>query len=115
MARGLNNKIRKRQAMQKIILNDDLLLRVHKKEKTATTRRGIKDYTLGPVVFVGSENKQELGPYTIHRLELVKFEDIDDCLAKIEGYKSAEELKSILVDIYGEIQNGEFFTVAYFN
>lgn len=102
--------------MQQIKMRDELLSKIFNGEKTATTRMGIKMYHVGYVEFIGTESKRTLGPYLIDKIELLHWDDIDDELAKKEGYNHAGELKKALEDIYdaASIWDMTKFTVVHF-
>jgi len=100
--------------MNNIKLQPQLLSLVLDGLKRATTRKGLKDYILGPARLINSENKEDILNIYIRKLETIRFKHIDDDLAKIENYECAEDLKSALVGIYGTIDDNEEMTIVDF-
>lgn len=102
--------------MQEIKIKPDLLYLIDKGLKTATTRLGIKNYTLGPVIFVNSEYPEDkLHGFTINALELREFSRIDEIVSYCEGYTYPALLKRKLEEIYGNIDPRQIMTVAWFS
>lgn len=99
---------------QIIKLNPDLLHLVKTGIKTSTCRLGVKyKYCLGYVVFQNCEDESELLDINafINGINLKMYCTLTDEIAEMEGYSSADELRSVLKDIYGEIKDHDFITV----
>lgn len=88
--------------IQKIKLRKDLMASVADNKKTATTRKGLKNLTLGKALFVDSENEKNIMPIIILGLKLITWEEAiaDEDLHKCEGYLTSEDFQNALNEIY---------------
>lgn len=103
--------------MQKIKLNKDLFQLVLSGKKTATTRKGLKTYTLGKALFVNPENESETIEIEIDHVNKViwgRLKYIESKLYFFEGYKSQFSFINAIEKIYGEINNYQEMTVIHF-
>ena len=102
--------------MREIKLKRDLLNNVRAGIKTATTRKGIKDFSVGPARLVDHADPANFVDVTIHRINLHTWGYIQehDTLYHYEGYSNPKELNDALLDIYGEMDDDQDMTVIFF-
>lgn len=99
--------------MKKLNLSHLLFLKAKKGLKTASTRKGIKEFTLGFTQCVDIKTKETID-IRITKLELRKYKQIDDKLANIEDYSRAEDLKFALKSYYPNIKEDDDITIVFF-
>lgn len=87
-------------------------IREHK--KTATLRKGIRDYTLGSAVIISAADSSDSIPIWIVKLELVSLNKLTDVHAKNENYNTVEELKNALLLTYPDLTGEDILTLVGF-
>lgn len=103
------------ETTQVIKLFPQLVGKVRSGEKKATTRLGLKPYTLGPAYIQNSEDPEDKLLVEVTKLEGFLLKDLTDELAQIEGYEKAGDLRERLKEIYGDkVNDDSIMTVAYF-
>lgn len=102
--------------MQQIKLDKKLFSKVLSGVKTATTRKDLKGYTLGPAEFVNPKDNGDVIPIIITRLALETWNGIihDSSLYHYEGYRASSDLDEALENIYGKMEKDQVMTVIYF-
>lgn len=100
--------------MKKIKLVPSLFEKAKLGYKKASTRLGIKEFTVGESEVVNNQTHESV-PVFIHKIEVRKYKDIDDKLAQIEDYQMAEELKEALKVHYPDISDNDYITVVHFS
>lgn len=103
--------------MQKIKLKQELFNRVYSGEKTATTRKGIKNYTVGEAEFINPKNEQEIIKIFIEQVSIAKYGSIksgNSYLHIYEGYETRKDLCEALESIYGDINGVDYMTIVYY-
>lgn len=99
--------------MQELKLRHEIMSKVFDGTKHSTSRRGIRDTTLGPLKLVETENPDVSIIVDVVSIQAIPFNKISDKEAFDEGYSNAEELKQTLRNIYGEdFSDDEFFTIV---
>lgn len=99
--------------MQELKLRHEIMSKVFDGTKHSTSRRGIRDTTLGPLKLVETENPDVSIIVDVVLVQTTPFNKISDKEAFNEGYSNAEELKQTLRNIYGEdFSDDEFFTIV---
>jgi len=101
--------------MQKIKFNSELAPKILGGSKKSTLRLGVKPITLGPCQFTTVKG-EFIGIYLVTKIEVVKWQTIlkSKEIAKLEGYKTPYDLRQAIVEIYGEMFEGEDFTLIHF-
>lgn len=89
---------------------------VREGKKKATTRLGIKEWTLGSNTLVNSKDPDDKIEIIVTGLELATKQYVASSqrIAALENYEEPSELIKKLEEIYGEIDDSEDFTVAHF-
>ncbi len=82
-------------------------------KKTATLRLGIKNYVPGEHVHVYAGNRN-IGTAEILKVRTISFREISDADAKIDGFKSKDELRAALERFYGPFTEDTVFTQIIF-
>lgn len=84
--------------------------------KKATTRFGVKDYTLGPETLVNSEDPEDKIEITVTGLELAtkRYIASSQRICALENYEEPLELITVLESIYGKIEEDDEFTIVHF-
>lgn len=100
--------------MNSIKVRPDLIFLILNGSKTATTRLGVKDFSLGPTEFVCSETGARFGGFIVTKLVLSSIEELPADLYLKENYSSNDELREVLEKIYGKLDDEAIVTVAYF-
>lgn len=102
--------------MQRIKLKPDLLEMVVFGTKKATTRKGYKNYTLGPAEFYDPDNINNKVEIEITEIIYKTFKSIktDYILCKKEGYATESSLVRELINIYGDMDDEQPMTVVTF-
>ena len=99
-----------------IKLHSDLMELVRGGSKHATTRKGVKNYSLGDTVLADSEDLNCQIPVKITGLELVtkRYLSTSPRIAKLENYDEPQGLVNKIEEIYGELADDQEFTVVHF-
>lgn len=102
--------------MSNIKLKPDLLEMARSGNKKATTRLGIKsNIDLGYCeLFDPADPKNRIKDLEVYKMEVMAFCDLSDEIARLEGYRSVEELREALLSIYRTIDDYSAVTVIYF-
>lgn len=100
---------------KEIKLTPELFLLAKSGKKKATTRKGVKDFDVGEAYIINAQEPSEKLLVTIDKLEIKKYKEIDDSLAKLENYTSAIELKLALKTHYPTIKEEDNITIVYFS
>ncbi|MCS7143407.1 MAG: ASCH domain-containing protein [Archaeoglobaceae archaeon] len=82
-------------------------------EKKTTIRRGIRRYPLGKVVEL-TVNNEPVALAKVKKVVVKRISEINDEDARIDGFKSKDELLSALKKIYGDLSDSEFVTIVHF-
>lgn len=102
--------------MQELKLRHEIMSKVFEGTKHSTSRRGIRDTTLGPLKLVETENPDVSIIVDVVSIQAIPFNKISDKEAFDEGYSNAKELKQTLRNIYGkDFSDDEFFTIVQWN
>jgi hypothetical protein len=85
-------------------------------KKTATTRMGLKNYQVGPVVFVNSKDSEDrIEGFNIWSIVATHFDQLNFPLWEQEGYTGHVPFINALERIYGKIEREQIMTVVYFS
>jgi len=103
--------------VQGISLNKELFPKVRTGKKVASTRLGVKDYSVGNAFFVNPGNEEERVKVVVNTIFLSTFEDIlkDKMHSVLEGYDSKREFLDEMYGIYGKIEPQDIMTVIFFS
>lgn len=101
-------------ANQELLLREKMFNLVLSGQKTITSRKGKRDITTGPLIFRMTENPEKQIVVNVTKVSFVAYPDITDTEAKKEGYASVNELRNVLIRIYGEIDPSDLFTLIEF-
>lgn len=84
--------------------------------KTATTRKGLKDYTVGLAKLVDPADPSNFIDIVVTSVHLYTWRSIvhSDYLYVYEGYDRSSDLDEALEDIYGKMDDDQLMTVIYF-
>ena len=91
---------------------DRFLQPVILRTNTATVRKGVRDYTLGPAVLVFDDGARV--PIFIWRLGLRMLMALGDVEAIDCGYKSIQEMILNLAKVYPDIEPDQMMTIVDF-
>lgn len=99
-----------------IKLQPELMTLVREGKKKATTRLGIKEWTLGSNTLVNSQDPSDKIEIIVTGLELAtkQYVATSQRIACLENYEHPSELIQKLEEIYGSLDEDEDFTVAHF-
>ena len=93
--------------MQEIKFAPDLFRLILSGKKTTTVRKGLREYSLGPVIFVtdppDKHDRVNVAQGFITKVELKQFRHLTGDEAKQEGFKSLPDLARRLKEIYPDI------------
>ncbi len=99
--------------MKYLNFSEDFTEKIRKGEKRATLRLGIKDYRPGEKVIIRCGDR-EIGVATIMDVNFKRFREISEEDAKIDGFKSRDELRMALKKFYGKFEDKQIFTQIIF-
>jgi len=99
-----------------IKLNPELMQLTREGKKKATSRLGIKEYTLGSNTLVNAENPEDKIEIIVTGLELVTKRHMacSQRVARLENYDEPQDLVDKLEQIYGKLEDEDEFTVVHF-
>lgn len=99
-----------------IKLKPELMQLVRDGKKSATTRLGIKELTLGSNTLVNSEYPDDRIEVIVTGLELAtkRYIASSQRIASLENYEHPQELVNALESIYGKIEDDDDFTIVHF-
>lgn len=100
--------------MQELLLREEIFGLVNSGVKHSTSRKGKRDIQCGSLLFKMTEDESIQTTVNVTSVRYNPYSEISDEEAVKEGYKSIEELRSVLTKIYGEINNDELFTFIEF-
>lgn len=98
--------------IQTIELNDSLFENVRNGSKTATLRKGKRDYQTGNTLLYG---KKYCDMIEVNDIKYKYFSTITDEDAQQEGYDKAFELKNIMKKFYPDITEDTLCTQVWFD
>ena len=100
--------------MDTLKLRKEMFPAIYSGDKTCTSRQGIRNFTLyDKLIFVATEDNSISTDVIITNVKHCKFDEITEEEAFKEGYKSLEELKEVLRQIY-DISKDDNFTLIEF-
>ena len=76
-------------------------------------RLGLKKYTLGPAIIINAYTGERID-IEIVSITYKKFKDITNRDANMEGYTYSEDLKNVLIGMYGYIADNDDVTIINF-
>ena len=82
-------------------------------DKTATLRMGWKDYTPGEIVNI-TVDSTVIATAVITSVRRKKWHQITDDDAGVDGFSTIDELRDVLVQIYGPFEDDTVFTQIKF-
>ena len=94
-----------------IKLRDEMFPEVLSGKKTATLRKGIRNYHLGIAALYGKDNFAFIA---ITKITYTKLQHITDQDAQTEGYNSRKELVDVMKNIYPDITESSEVTQVHF-
>jgi hypothetical protein len=94
-----------------IPLASDLIPLVLNGQKTSTVRIGTRNYLPGPALIVSGGSQI---PVNITDVEFTKFGDLDQAVAKAEGYDTLAELLDVILRFYPTATNDADVTIVRF-
>lgn len=89
--------------MQKLMLDDGLLQKVHDNKKIGTSRTGRRDVELGPLKLEAVNNTVDDIVVEVKSVTYMKLIDVPIEVIKLEGYSSLSELLNSLKRFYPNI------------
>ena len=94
-----------------ILLNTQFLESVLSGKKTATIRKGLRNYNLGPATIISGETRVPIFIWGLRGRALSELGPIEarDC-----GYSTVQEMLSTLAEIYPGMEIEEMMTVVDF-
>lgn len=96
-----------------IEFTDSLFTAIKRGSKTATSRKGIREYKLGTAV-ASNVSGSTLIPIHIISITYKKFKDLADEDAHPEGYVLARVLQDVLLGIYPDLTDESDITLVNF-
>lgn len=100
--------------MQELLLRKDIFGLVKSGIKHSTSRKGKRDIQCGLLLFKMTEDESIQEIVDVTNVRYTPYCEISNEEAIKEGYKSIEELRSVLTNIYGNISDDELFTFIEF-
>ena len=97
-----------------ILIRPDLLELTRQGKKYSTCRYGIRNYPLGKTILM-SNQAEDFIYINITKINYCKFYELTDEVARMDGFKDVQELKTILGDIYGYIPADADMSIIEFN
>lgn len=101
--------------MQELLQHDDLLDLIIAGKKHATVRKGRRDITPSVLNLRSTQKSDKDHQVLVNKVEVVKFGNLTQEHAEIDGYESVHDLKSRLKDIYGELDDSQDMTIVYWD
>lgn len=99
-----------------IKMNPDIMKKIRDGKKTATTRLGLKEYSIGPVTFVNSKDESDrIEGFNIWSIQATHYDNLNYPLWELEGYRGHVPFINALERIYGQIKREQIMTVVYFS
>lgn len=99
---------------QELLLREDVFRLVCVGVKRSTLRKGRRDIKTGPLAFKMTENPKIQMVVNVTKVTYLSLAEITENEATKEGYTSLSELRDVLYQIYGEIDDTELFTCVEF-
>ncbi|NPA74831.1 MAG: ASCH domain-containing protein [Euryarchaeota archaeon] len=93
--------------------SEDFTAKILSGEKQATLRLGVKDYAPGEVVIVRA-GTAELGSAEIVRVRQLRFCELTDEDARLDGFPDLQALRDALERFYGKFEDSQIFTQIVF-
>lgn len=101
-------------AEQELLLVSSVFSLVNEGVKKSTLRKGRRDIRTGPLTFKMTENENCTVKVNVLNVSYLPFSEISEKHAKSEGYDSVDELKNVIRQIYGDVNESEVFTYVEF-
>ena len=98
--------------IQTLKLREEIFNKALDGSKKSTSRLGIRDIKPGSLKLVMTEDESKFTIVEAISCKLIDFKSITDQEAILEGYKTAEELKNILIEIYGPLNEDDVLTLV---
>ena len=99
--------------MQEILIREELLNEVKAGRKTTTCRNGKRDYSMGETQ-LKSNSTENFAIINLLKMEFRTVGELDDEIAKTDGFNTKAEFISVMEDIYGKLNDDNIITVVYF-
>jgi hypothetical protein len=97
-----------------IKLDASMMDSVRSKLKTATLRKGLRNYITGAGALVNSSNHNDIIFITITKIKTLKLSEITSDIVQEEGFSSIEELRADMLRFYPDLTAESELTYVQF-